>query len=171
MDTKIIGLIGSMYFAGFAISCLIVPPLSDKHGRKKPYVLSLTVQLLAYILIFFSKNIWITILGYLIVGLCAGGRVATGTAYENEYVPYKYQALVIGVIGVGDASTMLFQAIYYWFLPNWLYLHIFGICASFVLILFILTIPESPKYLYANSRFNETRDVLKTIAKYNNAEI
>ena len=42
------------------------------------------------------------------MGLCAGGRVAVGTAYQNEFVPYKYQALVIGVIGVGDSSTMLF---------------------------------------------------------------
>ena len=122
-------------------------------------------------MIFFSTNIWLTIFGYLVVGLCAGGRVPIGTAYQNEFVQYKYQAMLIALIGVGDSSTMLFQAIYYWILPDWLYLHIFGIAAAFVILLLILTIPESPKYLYANQKYNETRQVLKIIAKHNKADI
>ena len=89
VDTKIIGLVGSAYFLGFAISSSIIPPLSDRIGRKWPYISSLALQLGAYVLIFLSKNIWLTILGYLIVGLCAGGRVVVGMNYMCEFVPEK----------------------------------------------------------------------------------
>jgi MFS family permease len=87
VDTKIIGLIGSAYFLGFAISSSIIPPISKQIGRKWPYLLSVTFQLSAYILIFLSKNIWLTILGYLMVGFSAGGRVVVGLSYMCEFVP------------------------------------------------------------------------------------
>ena len=43
-----------------------------------------------YVGIFFSHNVWFTISCYLLVGLCAGGRVAIGTTYLNEFIPLKY---------------------------------------------------------------------------------
>lgn len=38
---------------------------------------------------------------------------------------------------------------------------------AFILIPLIMKIPESPKYLYANGRFDEARDVMKTISAKN----
>jgi hypothetical protein len=32
-------------------------------------------------------------------------------------------------------------------------------------------IPESPRFLYANKRFDEARDVLKTVARFNGAKV
>ena len=63
---------------------------------------------MAYILIFFSKNVYGTIAYYLMVGLSAGGRVAIGTMYLNEFVPLKYQSLSTSLVGCGDASIMIF---------------------------------------------------------------
>lgn len=82
-----IGMLGSAYFMGFAISSAITPKLSDTMGRKKPFLTCLVVQLLAYIFVMFSKSLNTTIFYFLIVGLCAGGRVAIGTNYLSEFVP------------------------------------------------------------------------------------
>lgn len=41
VEGTLIGLIGSAYFLGFAISAGITPSLADKFGRKRPYTLSL----------------------------------------------------------------------------------------------------------------------------------
>lgn len=43
VDKNKIGLFGSMYFVGFAISSGFVPRVADKFGRKKPYMWSLTL--------------------------------------------------------------------------------------------------------------------------------
>ena len=42
-DDKTIGLIGSVYFLGFGISAAFLPLLSDKIGRKWPYIICLVV--------------------------------------------------------------------------------------------------------------------------------
>jgi MFS family permease len=132
---ELIGMLGSLYFLGFAISAGVVPRLADKWGRKWPYIASLSLQLAAYVQLYFSKSIYYSLAMYLIVGLSAGGRVAIGTTYLNEFVPSKYQNIVTTTINVGDSSTMIFQAIYYYFNRDWMPLHTFGLVAS-ALILF-----------------------------------
>ena len=57
VDKNVIGLLGSAYFLGFAISSGITPNLADKYGRKKPYQGSLIVQTMAYFVIIMSKNV------------------------------------------------------------------------------------------------------------------
>ena len=47
-------------------------------------------------------------------------------------------------------------------------MHIFGIAGAIAItIIIFFTIPESPKYHYANKRFDETRKILKFVAKWN----
>ena len=98
---------GSIYFAGFAISSAIVPPMADKFGRKWTYFASLAVQTSAYIVIFFSKSIYLSIVFYFIVGLCAGGRVAIGTTYMNEFIPSNRQNLCTTLLNCHDSSIMI----------------------------------------------------------------
>jgi len=85
-DKYLLSAMGSLYFVGFAISSGFAPLAADKFGRKRPYLTCLLVQTSAYILIFFSPNVYITIWCYLFVGLCAGGRVSIGINYMNEFV-------------------------------------------------------------------------------------
>ena len=108
MSDNSIGWIGGVYFLGFAVSSGIVPPYSDSTGRKVPYFSSLCLQLIAYLNIFLSKNLLNTQIWYFVVGLCAGGRVAIGTTYLNEFISVKYQNAVTTMINVGDSSTMIF---------------------------------------------------------------
>ena len=87
VEGTVIGLMGSAYFLGFAISAGITPAISDKYGRKIPYILSLIMQTIAYAFIIWSKNIYMTIAFYLFVGLSAGGRVCIGSMYQAEFMP------------------------------------------------------------------------------------
>lgn len=76
---------------GFMLSSLIVPRLSDKYyGRYYPYVLSLAFQTVFHIIILFSKNIYLNIAMFFLVGCCAGGRVCVGLSYLNEFTPTQY---------------------------------------------------------------------------------
>ena len=104
---SMIGLIGSAYFLGFAVSSAITPRLGDKYGRKRPYIFSLIMQSFAYFVIILSKSLNLTLVCYLLVGLSAGGRVAVGTNYLSEFIPQKQQSLVITLLLAADAVVMI----------------------------------------------------------------
>lgn len=64
---------------------------------------------------------------------------------------------------------MFWQAIYWYFNPNWKPVHIFGLIYSVVIISFLVTLPESPKWLYASRRYDQARKSLAIVAKRNNS--
>ena len=74
---------------GFAVSAAVVPPIADNYGRYWPYNISLFVQVGAYVVILFSKQVYLTIACIGVVGLCAGGQHVVGPFYMNEFLPIK----------------------------------------------------------------------------------
>ena len=74
VPSDVMGLIGSAYFIGFAISATITPLLADHFGRRIPYNISLMIAACAYmVVVFISREVYLTIGCYVIVGLCASG--------------------------------------------------------------------------------------------------
>lgn len=108
---------------------------------------------------------------FFLVGCCAGGRVCVGLSYLNEFIPTKYQNITSVAFTNMDALVMTYQAIFYMFVPDWFYVHSVALIAAFFLVAAAYQFPESPKYMYANRRYDETRQILKIIARKNKAEI
>ena len=133
--------------------------------------MSLAAQTLVYVLIYESKSVYLTIACYVMIGLCAGGRVAIGTTYLSEFIPARFTNIVTGFINIGDSTVMIFQAIYYSFNKNWQPLHQFGIGIFILIVLCALVIPESPKFYYAHHKYDQARQKLKVVAYYNGASI
>ena len=120
VSSGIIGLTGTAYFAGFMISSVMVPRLSDtKFGRKRPYIISLLVQLILSIMMFLSKSIYFNIVWFLGIGLCAGGRVVVGLSYMNEFVPERYHNVTTTIMAQGDVCVMIYQAFFYLYVLDW----------------------------------------------------
>ena len=91
-------MIGSIYFLGFAISSALITPISDKFGRKWNFYACLMLQTICYTLLFSSKSLKLTTGIYFVIGLCSGGFTSVGTIYMNEFIPLKYQSLVITLL-------------------------------------------------------------------------
>lgn len=89
----------------------------------------------------------------------------------NEFIPVKYQNITTTWFPAGDAFVLIYQSIFYLLLPNWYYVHSVAILFAIVLLYFNYYLPESPKYMYANRRYSETRQILKVVAKKNRAKI
>jgi len=107
VNKNAIGALGSAYFVGFAVSAGVVPRLADKQGRRNAYIASLGIQFFVYILICICKNVYLALFYYLLIGLCAGGRIAVGTMYMNEFIPEKYRLWVTTSMNLTDSTTML----------------------------------------------------------------
>ena len=63
-----IGLFGSLFFAGYLLSCAIFPPLSDKFGRKIFTVGVCFVQAIAFALMIFMPNTFVYYLMNAVIG-------------------------------------------------------------------------------------------------------
>ena len=98
---------GSIYFVGFATSAGIVSPMADTYGRKSIVFMSMLIHLVGYTAIILSKNIYVVLFCYLILGLCAGGRICVGSLYFNEFFPTRHQNIFTSLYNAADGSVML----------------------------------------------------------------
>lgn len=160
-------MIGSLYFFGLAISSALIPPISDKYGRKWNFFICFVIQTVCYILLFQSTSFNFTKTLYFIVGICSGSFISVATTYMNEFLPTENQNLITSFLNSADALIIVFHAIYYTINKDWVPIHAFGVIMSFVLLRELLSIPESPKYLYAKKDFHAARESLRIIAKRN----
>lgn len=100
-------------------------------------------------MLFFSRNLYWTMKLFFVIGLCSGSFISVSTTYMNEFLPKKNQNLITSLLNANDSLVVIFHALYYSVNKNWMPIHIFGVIMSFVLLLALLMIPESPKYFYA----------------------
>jgi MFS family permease len=77
----VIGLIGSSYFMGWCLTCLIVPPLADKYGRKWITRIGVLMQVIPQIIIAFSTSVTLTISMVFVAGMGCSGRQIVGYVY------------------------------------------------------------------------------------------
>lgn len=149
-------MIGSVYFAGFALSVGIVAPLSDKYGRKWIFVCCLLIQTICYYQIIVTKQVKEVIICNFIIGICSGGFMIM-IAYMNEFLPYGLQNLFCTILNAADASILIIQTIYYRNERHWLEIHLVYFFLSCFLIIVIMTFPESPKFNYTKKRYDLVR--------------
>ena len=69
---------------GLAVGQLLIGPLSDKFGRKKPLIISLVIYILSTVLIVFSPNIETMIVLRVIQGLSSAGSVVISRAVATD---------------------------------------------------------------------------------------
>ncbi|QPB42687.1 multidrug effflux MFS transporter [Rodentibacter haemolyticus] len=69
---------------GLAVGQLLLGPISDKFGRKKPLILSLIVYIISTVLIIFSPNIETMIVLRIIQGLSSAGSVVISRAVATD---------------------------------------------------------------------------------------
>ncbi len=101
-----------------------------------------------------SKNLYLSIALYFLIGLCQVGKVGVTFVYMMEFIEEKYQPFFGTFAGLADGGTLLYLAIYFKYITkNWLFYQIFGISNLVLATIALLALPESPHFLYSNGKF------------------
>jgi hypothetical protein len=67
--------------------------------------------------------------------------------------------------------SMILLSLYWRYISKyWLWLEIFALALNIVGVFGLYVIPESPEYLYCFYRFQECREIMLNIAKWNSPE-
>lgn len=113
-----IGLIGSLFFAGWCSTLLIVPIFADKYGRKWIYFGCIQIVFACMIgTVFNTKLKWLYVLMFF-AGAATTGRTTIGYIYGNEFLTPKWQVVFGTVFMMEDGGVYLILSFFFGFISD-----------------------------------------------------
>ena len=157
-----------MSFAGMLIGAVVLSPMSDQVGRRPTHLLGLFLYLVGCALMYFHVTYWTVIIGTLINGIGMYSRLVVSYLYCLELVDEVSSKIVATIAMTLNAACAAWVALYY--IAGYRDAEFLILVAMFIT-LFSLAfgpfLPESPKLLYEEDRYEEVRDQLRKIARWN----
>src|SRR3954454_21721296 len=162
---------GSIYVAGACLGALFFGYLTDRLGRKKLFLWTLSLYLVATVGTAFTQDFWTFAIARFFTGMGIGGEYAAVNSAIDELIPARVRGwadLVInGSFWIGTAAAAALSLL---LLSDALPANLgwrltFGAGAVMaVLILFVRrTLPESPRWLLTHGRADEADHVVGDI--------
>jgi MFS family permease len=155
------GYIASSYLFGEVIGALLFGRITDQLGRKKLFLITLALYMIANAIAAFSPNLYFLLFFRFLSGMGIGGEYTAINSAIDELIPPYYRGRVdIGVNGtywagaaVGAAANMLLLNPHV--LPadlGWRFAFFLGPTLGLGIIFLRRAIPESPRWLMTHGR-------------------
>lgn len=159
----------SATFLGLFLGASVLSPWADKIGRRATFMYALLwYGLFSLLMAFQHQAEWVIFLRFM-VGIGLGVELVTIDTYLTEWVPAHLRtrafafAFFIQFLSVPAVALMS-----WWLVPltifdlsGWRYVVIIGAAASLVIWVVRKNLPESPRWLLQQRRFEETRRVVR----------
>lgn len=108
----------------------------------------------------------------IILGTTFSGKNIVALNFAIECTPETYKQLVVSLYWSVELVSIILWSFYYQRLDkNWFPLQlVYFIGGIITLFIAIFVLPESPRYLYSKQLFQETRESLAYIARFNGSK-
>lgn len=168
------GFVVSSILIGGALGVLFSGSLSDKIGRRKVLAISGLIFGVATIICAIANSLSIIIASRMFGGLGIGAASVLSVAYISEVAPpsirgrlatlYQF-AVAVGIIGAYfvNLAVVSFGTQKWEVSTGWRYMLIAGAIPAFLYFVFLLFVPESPRWLQMSGRETEAFQVLERI--------
>src|SRR3954467_2899890 len=172
LNASQIGTAAAFYVAGACVGALIFGQLTDRFGRKKLFMVTLGVYIVATIATAFSFAPWYFFAARFMTGAGIGGEYAAINSAIDELIPARVRGrvdlIINGSYWVGAAAgaiaaivlldTSIFATDLGWRLA-------FGLGAMLGLAILIVRrhVPESPRWLFIHGREEEAEEIVSSI--------
>ncbi|XWS65905.1 hypothetical protein CRYUN_Cryun05aG0153700 [Craigia yunnanensis] len=160
-------IIVSMAVAGAIVGAAIGGWINDRFGRKISILLADGLFAVGALVMAFAQVPWMIILGRFFVGLGVGMASMTAPLYISEASPARIRGALVSTNGLlitgGQFLSYLINLAFT--KTSWTWRWMLGIAAVPALVQFILMIslPESPRWLYRQNKVEEARSILEKI--------
>lgn len=172
LTTLEVSSIGTVYLIGAVIGALVFGRLTDQFGRKKLFMITLGVYLVATVATAFSPNYLFFAVFRFLTGTGIGGEYAAINSAVDELIPARARGWTDLVINstwwlgtaIGAAATALLLNP----LPvnlGWRLAFGLGAILGLGVLLIRHFVPESPRWLMMHGRFDEANKVVDMIEK------
>lgn len=174
-----IGIAGGIYVAGACCGALFFGQLTDRLGRKKLFLITLLVYIIATVATAFSWTAWFFFLMRFITGAGIGGEYAAINSAIDELIPARVRGrvdlIINGTFWLGSAIgalTALLLLDEHIFAKDigWRVAFVLGAVLGFGLLFVRRNVPESPRWLFIHGRQAEAERVVDEIEQRIQAE-
>lgn len=172
LDAAQIGWTGSLYIAGAVAGALLFGRLTDKLGRKRLFMITLAVYMLATLATAFSTGFLFLALCRFATGLGIGGEYAAINSAIDELVPARVRGRVnliinasfwIGAaLGAGLSLAILDERVL-GPADGWRVCFLLGAVLAAAIILVRRHVPESPRWLLMHGKREQAERVVAGI--------
>jgi MFS family permease len=167
-----IGSAAAIYVAGACVGALFFGQLTDRYGRKKLFMATLVLYILATVATAFSFSAWYFFLFRFLTGMGIGGEYSAINSAIDELIPARNRGQVDlainGSYWIGSAVGSVAALV---FLDTGIFARDFGWRLAFgigaILGLGVLLVrrhvPESPRWLFIHGREEEAERIVEEI--------
>lgn len=160
-----------VFFGGVLFGAFGLGALSDLLGRKKTLYISSWLLLSSTLAVAWSPSFWVFCILRFIVGLSCAGMFMTSFVLGMEIVGPSKRVWAGIVIEYFFAVGLVVLAGVAYALRDWMYIEIATSVPSVFFLLYWWLIPESPRWLITQGRFEEAEKIIRQIAKGNNVTL
>jgi len=165
LSTFVEELVVSIVLIGAMIGAMAGGAIADQIGRRATLVWAAGIFIAGSVLAPVSPNVATLILARAIIGVGIGFTSVTAPVYVSELAPPQSRGMLIGLYQLAlTVGIALADLVGYWLAPQEAWRLMFGIAAvpTLFFLAIIVTVPESPRWLFAHGRTTDAESVLRS---------
>ncbi|XP_057379735.1 carcinine transporter-like [Daphnia carinata] len=160
----------SLLNVGGIIGVYIFGVISDRVGRKISFFLCLSVELVGGFLTALAPNFWLWAACRFVVGLTIPAIYQIPFIIALELVGPTYRTFITVMTCLFYTLGMLLLSGVAYVVRDWTHLCYATTLPFLVFFIYLVYLPESPRWLMSQGRFAEVKSIMKTCAKINGKE-
>ncbi|MFD4523145.1 MFS transporter [Streptomyces sp. NPDC058470] len=171
---QVTGIAAALYVAGACAGALFFGWLTDRYGRKKLFMITLAVYLLATALTALSFSPWWFFVFRFLTGFGIGGEYAAINSAIDELIPSKYRGRVdliingsywLGAIGGALLSVVMLNTSIFPKDVGWRLTFALGVVLGLVILLVRRHVPESPRWQFIHGHGEEAEALVSSVER------
>ncbi|GAA1756364.1 MFS transporter [Luedemannella helvata] len=176
-QSQVTGIGGALYVAGACAGALFFGWLTDRFGRKKLFLITLAVYLVATAMTALSFDAWWFFLFRFLTGFGIGGEYAAINSAIDELIPARFRGrvdiVINGTYWFGAFAGALLTVPLLTALPvnvGWRVAFGLGVVLGLAIIIVRRHVPESPRWLFIHGRNADAERLVDGIEREVEAE-
>lgn len=161
----------SIYMAGFLVSVLVFGQISDKIGRRPVILMCVIILLSSGVICAFSISFIMFTVSRFFVALGASGIFTTAFVMLMEVVGSRHRSLFGVAIEFGWSTGFVLLPGIAWMIRDWFWLQLALTVPCVALLSLWWLVPESPRWLITQGKWEKAQEIMTHIAKKNGKEV
>lgn len=165
LSTRMEEVLVSVVLVGSMVGAVVGGAFADRAGRRPTLAWGGVLFIAGSVLAPLSPNVAALIVARALLGVAIGFTSVTAPVYVSELAPPQSRGMLIGLYQFAlTGGIALADLAGYWLAGDhaWRLMFAIGAIPALFFLLFVLTVPESPRWLVAHGRSDEAEAVLKS---------